>query len=291
LRELAEVKRETMVNRLAMARDIMAHEPMGKHWLLWHDLEAERHLIEKCVPYVRTAYGSQDLEEREDIILGFSRGEFPILGTKPSVAGSGCNFQRHCADAVFLGSSYKFNDVIQAVHRIQRFQQPREVNIHFIYSESETPVVESLKKKWKQHDELVARMSALLRKFKLTLDVDMNLKRSLGCDRTEVEGKLFRAVHNDNVYELGGFAPDDGQRWPANCVDEIVTSIPFGTQYEYSPSVNDFGHNQDNTAFLSADGFPCPGIAARASPRPDGLHSRQGPDSVRQRDRQRCANG
>lgn len=36
---------------------------------------------------------------------------------------------------------------------------------------------------------------------------------------------------------------------PSDSVGQIVTSIPFSTQYEYSPSVNDFGHNEDNAAF------------------------------------------
>lgn len=248
LKELAEVKRETMITRLAKAQEIIADHP-DAHWLLWHDLEDERRMIEKAVPNVRTAYGSQDLEEREEIILGFSRGEFPILATKPLIAGSGCNFQKFCSDAIFLGSSYKFNDFIQAVHRIQRFQQPKEVNIHIIYTESEDPVIASLKAKWEMHKTLVAKMSELLRKFKLDLNT-MEIKRTIGCDRIETASETFRAIHNDNVLEL--------ETWTANQVDEIVTSIPFGNQYEYSPSFNDFGHNPSNKDFFAQMEFLVP---------------------------------
>ena len=250
LRETAEVKRDTMVARLAKAQEIIAQKPKA-HYLLWHDLEDERRLIEKVIPGVRTAYGSQDLEAREEIILGFSRGEFPILATKPTIAGSGCNFQRHCWDAIFLGTSYKFNDFIQSVHRIQRFQQRHPVNIHIIYSESEDPVVAVLKAKWAQHNELVAKMQALLKKFKLDLK-SMEMKRTIGCNRTEVAGKLFRAIHNDSVLEVAD--------WAENTVDEIVTSIPFGNQYEYSPSINDFGHNPDNAAFFEQLDYLIPGL-------------------------------
>ena len=91
-----------------------------------------------------------------------------VLATKPVIAGSGCNFQRHCADAVFLGVGYKFNDFIQAVHRIYRFQQRRQVNIHIIYCESESAIMETLKAKWRAHDELMGRMSEMLREKKLT---------------------------------------------------------------------------------------------------------------------------
>lgn len=56
-----------------------------------------------------------------------------------------------------------------------------------------------------------------------------------------VESPLWRMIHNDTILELAD--------WPDGCVDEIVTSIPFGTQYEYAPSLNDMGHNEDNAAF------------------------------------------
>ena len=250
LRDTAEVKRETMVTRLQKAIEIMAERPKA-HWLLWHDLEDERRLIEKTVPGVRTVYGSQDLEEREDLIMGFAHGEYAVLATKPILAGSGCNFQKHCHNAIFLGVGYKFNDFIQAVHRIQRFQQKHRVNIHIIYSESEDPVVAALKKKWELHNSLVQKMQALLKKFKLDLKT-MEMKRTIGCDRLEVSGKLFRAINNDTVLEIA--------EWEENQVDQIVTSIPFGNQYEYSPSINDFGHNPDNGAFFDQMEYMVPGL-------------------------------
>lgn len=168
LKEGAEVKRETIGARLERAMAIMAEEDPGKHWLIWHDLEKEREAIARAIPEAVCVWGSQDLEVREDRILAFARGESRILATKPSIAGSGCNFQRHCADAIFLGAGYKFNDFIQSVHRIYRFQQRREVNIHIIFTESESMVMETLKRKWRQHDELMLTMSELLRDNKLT---------------------------------------------------------------------------------------------------------------------------
>jgi len=249
LTELAGVKRETIETRLRFARDLMFAKRKD-HWLLWHDLEAERHAIEKLIPGVKTAYGSQDLEEREEVIRSFADGELAYLAVKPSIAGSGTNLQKYCHNAIFLGSTFKFNDLIQAVHRIVRFQQKHETNIHIIYTESEDGVIETLKQKWAQHNELVARMVLLLKKFKLSMKPDMQLIRASGCDRAEVVGDLFAAIRNDCVSELAS--------WPDNCVDEIVTSIPFGNQYEYSPSYLDFGHNEDNEKFFEQMDFLVP---------------------------------
>jgi hypothetical protein len=47
----------------------------------------------------------------------------------------------------------------------------------------------------------------------------------------------------------------------SSSVDLILTSIPFGTQYEYTPSYNDFGHTDDDEHFFQADGIPVAGAA------------------------------
>lgn len=131
----AREKRETLPARIEAMKSILAADP-DSHFLIWHDLEAERLAIEKALPGVVSVYGSQELEERERRIVEFSDGAFKYLAAKPVIAGSGCNFQRHCHKAIFLGIGFKFNDFIQAVHRIQRFLQERPVEIHIIHAES-----------------------------------------------------------------------------------------------------------------------------------------------------------
>jgi len=251
LAETAATKRKSIDRRLERAAALIEVGGSDKHWLLWHDLEAEREAIQRRgISGLLCVWGSQELETREDRILGFARGEFRILATKPSIAGSGCNFQRHCSDAIFLGAGYKFADFIQAVHRIYRFQQRRPVTIHVVYLESESAVVEVLKRKWRQHEELTARMSAMLREHRLIADTTMQLTRTLGCERAEAHGKAFRMIRNDCVLEL--------IETPDESVDLIVTSIPFGNQYEYSPSYNDFGHNTGDGPFFEQMGHLVP---------------------------------
>ena len=89
----------------------------------------------------------------------FSEGRSRLLAAKPVMSGSGCNFQRHCHRAIFVGVGFKFNDFIQAIHRIQRFQQPEPVVIDIIYAESEREIIRSLREKWDQHRELTANMT------------------------------------------------------------------------------------------------------------------------------------
>lgn len=197
-------KRATIESRLARAIKIMSDEN-DKHFLLWHHLEDERQAIEAALPGAVTVYGSQALEVSEQRIIDFSAGRFRILATKPQIAGSGCNFQHHCADAIFLGLDFKFHDIIQAVHRIYRFQQQRTVNVHFIYAESEDEVVQTFRQKWTQHDYLTEKMRRIVQQYGLThWSIEAGLKRNLveDSDRRAVKGRMFTAVKSDCVLEL-----------------------------------------------------------------------------------------
>lgn len=208
IQQAMKEKRATIKSRLGRAIEIMNDEK-DKHFLLWHHLEDERKAIELALPEAMTVYGSQPLEVSERRIIDFSDGKFRILATKPSIAGSGCNFQHHCADAIFLGLDFKFHDIIQAVHRIYRFQQVKKVNVHFIYAESEDEVVDVFRQKWAQHDYLTEKMRRIVQQYGLThWSIETGLGRNLVRDdeRRVVKGRMFTAVRNDCTLELARLA-------------------------------------------------------------------------------------
>ena len=248
--DAAREKRESLSARIAKLQEIRALNPTA-HRIIWHDLEAERHAIEAAVPDVVSVYGAQDLDAREQAIVDFSDGKFAELAAKPVIAGAGCNFQRHCHQAVFLGIGFKFRDFIQAVHRIQRFGQKCRVRIDLIYTEAERDVRRQLERKWAQHQQMADKMSAIIKDFGLAhAAMASKLARSLGVERVEASGEGYTVVNNDCVLET--------QRMASDSVQLIVTSIPFSTQYEYSPSYNDFGHTDDNAHFWSQMDFLIP---------------------------------
>lgn len=237
----AAEKRDSLPGRVAKVAEILAADP-ADHFVIWHDLEAERHALQAAIPEAVSVWGSQDLEERERRIVDFGDGAYRVLSTKPVIAGSGCNFQRHCHREVFAGIGFKFNDFIQAIHRVQRFQQPHPVVIDIVYSEAEREVLRTLQAKWAQHEEMVQNMTEIIKQYGLNqLAMQEVLARSIGVKRIEVKGDLFTVANNDCV--------EEAKVQPENHVDLIVTSIPFANHYEYSPSYNDFGHTEDNDHF------------------------------------------
>lgn len=244
LQASAAEKRETIIPRLEKAREIIEAAGADAHWLIWHHLESERALIEKQIPGAMSVYGSQDLELREQRILDFSDGKFPILATKPEISGSGCNFQRHCHKNIFLGINYDFNDFIQAIHRTHRFQQTKSVEVHIIHTETERAIVKELKAKWNRHNELQENMRRIVAQYGLNQYAMTNaLTRSIGVTRREQSGKYWKFINNDCIPETAGMAD--------NSVGMVVTSIPFSNHYEYTPSYNDFGHTDDDDHFFT----------------------------------------
>ncbi len=235
-------KRDTLEARTGKMAEILRASP-NDHFIIWHDLEDERRAIEKAVPSAVSIYGTQDLDKREQAIVDFSDGQFQYLAAKPVIAGSGCNFQRHCHKAVFLGIGFKFNDFIQAIHRIYRFLQKQEVEIHIIYAESEREVLRTLQSKWEAHNHMVENMSKIIREHGLDkLSAAEVLTRSIGIERIEASGSRWTVANNDCVEETRLMAD--------NSVDLIVTSIPFSNHYEYTPSYNDFGHTDNDAHFF-----------------------------------------
>lgn len=251
-------KRESIEARVGKAREIVDESP-DEHFLLWHDLEAERHAIAQELPEATSVWGSQDLDEREQAIIDFSEGRTKYLSTKPVIAGSGCNFQRHCHRAIFTGIGFKFADFIQAIHRIQRFQQTKPVRIDLVYTEAEAEIRKRLEQKWANHELLVERMSEIIREHGLSSEaIDGGLRRTTGVEREEVAGEDYTLVLNDSVLETESIESDS--------VGLIVTSIPFSSQYEYSPSFNDFGHNEDNAAFWAQMDYLTPELVRVLEP-------------------------
>lgn len=252
LKDAAKEKRESIDARVAEMKRIVDSAP-DEHFILWHDLEAERHAIKAALPEAVEVYGSQDYDEREKRIIAFSDGEIRLLATKKSISGQGCNFQRHCHRAIFLGIDYEFNDFIQAIHRIYRFLQSEQVIIDIIYTESEAEIKNVLLQKRKQHDEMVEKMTDIVRRYGLQNRQRFDdMKRKIGVNRVEITGTNFRAVNNDCVDELA--------RMEENSIDQIITSIPFGNHYEYTPSYNDFGHNPDTEKFLEQMDYLTPNL-------------------------------
>lgn len=61
----AREKRDSIPARIEKMKQIVDSAP-DEHFILWHDLEAERHSIKKALPESVEVYGSQDIDEKKN---------------------------------------------------------------------------------------------------------------------------------------------------------------------------------------------------------------------------------
>ena len=251
LQQAAKEKRDSINSRVARVVEIL-NRPENKddHFLLWHDLEAERIALCKAVPGCKAVYGSQDDDEADQIISDFKEGRLKYLAAKPEMLGEGLNFQYHCHKAIMF-IDYRFNDKYQAIARIHRFMQQHPVELYLVFAESEQEIYKTFLQKWQQHKDMVEKMVQIVRDNGLFgLDVESKLMRYMFSKRETEHGELYTAINNDNVLEC--------MKMKDNSVGLIVTSVPFSNHYEYTASYNDFGFNADNDEFFRQMDFLTP---------------------------------
>lgn len=253
LADAAKERRDNMPKKIDRVVEIINRpENKNDHFLIWHDLEAEREAICKAIPGCKAVYGSQDDTEADSVIADFKEGRLKYLAAKPEMLGEGLNFQYHCHKAIMF-IDYRFNDKFQAIARIYRFMQQHPVDLYLVYAESEGEIFKSFMQKWAQHKEMVARMTDIVRDNGLFgLNAEEKMMRWMFASREVKEGKLYKAINNDCVLET--------MDMPDNSVDLIVTSIPFSNHYEYTPTYNDFGHNEDNRRFFEQMDYLTPNL-------------------------------
>lgn len=264
-KSLVDVSREKASSiqlRVADALEIVRRNS-NESFILWHHLEAERMEIEKQFKGfdLKSVYGSQTNAEKENLLMDFSESKYQILSSKPKIAGSGCNFQHACHNMIFVGIDYKFNDFIQAIHRVYRFRQTKEVNIYILFTQNESEVLKALKIKWAKHIELQTEMINLVREYGLNSDkIKADMKRQIFSKPRSSQIGGAMVYNNDTVIQ---HLPVNMKE---NSTDMILTSIPFGDHYEYSDNYNDMGHNNGNDEFFKQMDFLTPNLLRTLKP-------------------------
>lgn len=251
--EAAREKKNSLPRRVEKVMEIMAGRD-EKQAIVWCSLDAEQTAIERALKdrgeSVSSLYGKQDIDDRDLMMRQWKAKEADVFLSKPMMYGAGANLQQ-CHTMIFSGIGFKFYEFIQALHRILRFLQEHPCKVHLIYTEAENEIRKTLERKWEQHNRMVEKMTEIIKQYGLSSEsLTKALVRSMGVERVETEGERYRLINNDCVLETCSMAD--------NSVGLILTSIPFSTQYEYSPNYADFGHTNNNEHFFQQMDFLTP---------------------------------
>lgn len=155
LQERNQARRDTVESRCRKAAEIV--NALDEPAVVWCNLNSESELLAKLIDGAVEVKGADTQQHKADSILAFADGKLKALVSKPSICGFGVNMQatRHC---VFVGLSDSWEAYYQAIRRQWRFGQAQTVHCHVVSADVEGMVVENIRRKDAQHEELSAAM-------------------------------------------------------------------------------------------------------------------------------------
>ena len=162
LQERNKARRDSVDLRVERAAKI-ANDVDGP-CVVWCHLNDESEKLESLIDGGVQVYGSMKAEEKERRIGSFTKGETQKIITKPKIAGFGLNWQ-HCNHMVFVGLSDSWESFYQSVRRCWRFGQESAVIVHIVTADTEGAVLDNIRRKQAQNEEISSEMAAVMRDF------------------------------------------------------------------------------------------------------------------------------
>ncbi|SOD42401.1 DNA methyltransferase [Nitrosovibrio sp. Nv4] len=243
LSEQRAAKRESMDERVSSVASLVNNS--SDPWLVWCHLNAESEALGKLIPSAVTVSGSDSIEHKESAMEGFTTGDHRDLISKPSLCGFGMNWQ-HCYNMAFAGLDNSFESMYQAIRRCYRFGQTKPVNVHIFLSQAELPILENIKRKEQQHNEMSARMVEHMKEF---------MQRSVfGMTADKSEYRRDLATGKDWTIHLGDCV-EVASELESDSIGFSVFSPPFASLYTYSNSDRDMGNCKTKEQFMEHFGY------------------------------------
>lgn len=155
-------RKDSVDARVQMAADIV--NKLDEPAVVWCNLNEESEKLHRLIDQSVEVKGADSDQHKSSAMLDFSDGKIKALVTKPKIAGFGMNWQssRHC---VFVGLSDSWESFYQAIRRQWRFGQTKTVHVHIVSADTEGAVVENIKRKDSQHQELASAMMDHMREL------------------------------------------------------------------------------------------------------------------------------
>ncbi len=164
LREEREEARRTLEERCEAAATSLSDATSG---VAWCHLNDESKMLARLIPNAVEISGNDSPDEKEEKLHAFSDGEIPFIVTKPTIGAWGLNWQHSHRMTYFPSHSYE--QWYQAVRRMYRFGQTRDVVVDVVTTEGGRNVLANLQRKADQADEM---FTALVEHMNNARDID-----------------------------------------------------------------------------------------------------------------------
>jgi len=139
--EVREEQKLTVKERCEKAAQLA----IGKTSVYWCNLNDESELLSDLDRDAVEIIGGMSIDQKEEILVSFARGEIKRLITKAKMTSMGLNWQ-HCDHTVFF-PTWSYEQYYQSIRRFWRFGQKKSVTCDMVISEGQERVIEALKQK------------------------------------------------------------------------------------------------------------------------------------------------
>jgi len=155
LSEVRQAMRESLPERVERAANLA--NSTDEQFIMWCNLDEESARLTKSIKGSVEVKGSNSQDHKEKAMLSFSDGNIKCIVTKPRIGGFGLNWQ-NCHNMAFVGLSYSYEQLYQAIRRCWRFGQKETVNVYVITGEREGNVVKNIERKEKNAAQMYSNM-------------------------------------------------------------------------------------------------------------------------------------
>lgn len=149
-------KRDSAPERAAKVAELV-NADKSTPWIVWCDTDYEADELAKRIPDGIEVRGSMKESLKEGNLHRFATGQARVIITKPTIAGFGANWQ-HCCHVAFVGLSYSYEQLYQAIRRSWRFGQTKPVHQHIVTTPVEHAMYRAIRRKAADHDRMIAGM-------------------------------------------------------------------------------------------------------------------------------------
>jgi DNA modification methylase/superfamily II DNA or RNA helicase len=234
--EIHKAKRASADERAIKAAEFV--NAKDSQCIVWCDTDYEADSLKKVLPDAVEIRGSHSAEKKEQALLDFANQKYKVLITKVLVAGYGMNFQQ-CSRSVFVGLSYSFENLYQALRRIYRFGQINTVECLIIESQAESGIRNVVWEKLGRYEEMQQEMCSDMKEFQ---NIGSKALKAAP-EPVLIKGESFQMWNGDCVQVLREKIADDS-------LDFSIFSPPFANLYIYSDSIADMGNCSDYEEFF-----------------------------------------
>ena len=236
--------RRTAPMRAAAVGEII--RSTGGRWIVWCHTDYEADALKAQLPAAVEVRGSQKLEDKERGLDAFLSGRVDVLIGKPSMFGFGLNLQ-FCSQVAFVGLSYSYESLYQAIRRCWRFGQTKPVRAVVVTAETERVVLATIERKMADHRAMqVAMVTAMQDTGVIHGGSAMYALRDSGAIE-QASGDHWTLSRGDAVRVFGTM--------PADTVHLSVFSPPFSNLYIYSDFREDMGNSGNHDEFFAHYAF------------------------------------